>query len=217
MSLAMWTGIVIVPIVTTIGVLALAIRIRRMRIRRRLQPRYAGNGPETVSGLSFESIVVPQPSAPFGFDATLPPSAVRAARQSSLQLPSGFDLEAFVASATRSFLQWRSAWRSGDHALLRQFTAGELIERVIAQLEARDPAGTRAAPAPDDVVAVEAELLALNQQGGAAPMASVRFKGLSGEQGGDRAQPFDEVWNLAQVVDGSRWVVAHLEPVRLAA
>lgn len=216
MSLALWTAIVVVPIASVIGMLALAIRIRRSRIRRRLQPRYAGNGPDTVSGLGFESIVVPQPSAPFGSDATVPPSALRAARQGVVQLPIGFDLEAFVASATRSFLQWRAAWRSGDHALLRQFTASELIERVIAQLDARDPAGRRAAPAPDDVVAVEAELLALHQ-GGTAPVASVRFKGLSGAPGDDRAQPFDEVWNLAQVVDGSRWVVAHLEPVRHAA
>jgi predicted lipid-binding transport protein (Tim44 family) len=217
MSVVAWVGTATALIMLVIGVIAFVVQLRRRRLRQRLVPRYAsaGRGLDTMSGLAFESFVVPGPSAPLRADATMPPQLIRgfsqAARQ--LQLPSGFDLDAFVTSAKRSFMQWRAAWLEGDQAMLRQFTASDMFERVRAQLEAR-------ASAPDDqpqagredVVALEAELLALHQEA-ATPVAAVRFKGLLKSLDADRPHPFDEVWNLAQVVDEARWVVSNVEPV----
>ncbi|CAN5236296.1 hypothetical protein BH10PSE17_BH10PSE17_34610 [soil metagenome] len=214
-----WIGSSFALVVASIGVVALAIHVRRRRLRQRMLPRYAGRpGPDTLSDLSSESFVRPEPSAPLRFDMTLPPTLIRSYRRSAVQqLPTGFDVDAFVTSAKRSFMQWRAAWQQGDQTRLQLFTASELFERVRAQLDLRSVTQTEPSSIDSaEVVSLEAELLALHQES-PMPVASVRFKGILEALGGGRRQPFDEVWSLAQIVDEARWVVSHVESVRSAA
>ncbi|CAN5287819.1 hypothetical protein BH09PSE6_BH09PSE6_12250 [soil metagenome] len=219
MALMIWIGSSFALVVASIGACALALHLRRRRLRQRLVPRYAGSaGPDTLSDLSFESFVRPEPSAPLRLDATLPPTLIRNYRRSALQqVPSGFDVDAFVTSAKRSFMQWRAAWQQGDQTRLQLFTASELFERVRAQLDLRS--SSQAEPSAIDsaeVVALEAELLALHNES-PMPVASVRFKGILEALGDGSRQAFDEVWNLAEVVGEASWVVSHVESVRSAA
>jgi predicted lipid-binding transport protein (Tim44 family) len=110
--------------------------------------------------------------------------------------PQGFDPAPFLAQAKQQFRRLQAAYDRADVALLDDVTTPQMQADI-----ARDLA-TRATQIPTDVVALEAELVEVVQEGDRY-VASVRFHGTLREDGSATPVPFEELWHLVKPVDGS--------------
>jgi len=89
---------------------------------------------------------------------------------------------------------------------LREFVSPEMFAEIKLQMDERGDAAQQT-----DVVTLNGELLEVTSDGN-RHIASVRFSGMIREEAGGAAHPFDEVWNLAKPLDGSKgWVVAGIQ------
>ena len=125
-------------------------------------------------------------------------------------MPEGFDEHAFLSYAKASFIRMQAAWDKADTNDLRLFTTPQVFAELKAQVEQR-PQSTDVT----DVVAIEAELLGIETIG-EDRLASVKFNGMIKSSATAVAEPFAEVWNLAQPVNGSgsgtgSWMLAGIQ------
>jgi predicted lipid-binding transport protein (Tim44 family) len=119
--------------------------------------------------------------------------------------PAGFDADRFARQAQQQFRAVQRAYDNGDTAALADVMTPELYTEAVKDLRARGvhvPSRFDTLDAEVLDVAIEADLY----------WVSVRFHGLSREDGAKTAQVFDEVWNLSKPVDGSSgWLVAGIQ------
>src|SRR5258708_40261998 len=202
-----------------VGLIVLAaVMIFRFFMNRRKNantPAYASAGVGSPFGGSArtgmnqnEPSYVP-PSAPGGYGPSAAPSSantVDAAPQ--VDVPAGFDTEAFVRNAKVYFVRLQDAWDRGNSNDIREFTTPEMFAEVKLDIDAR---GTQ--PNRTDVVQLNADILGVEDRG-TESLASGRFHGLIRETEGAAAEPFIEIWNLSKQHYGNEgWFVAGLQPV----
>jgi len=161
---------------------------------------------------SHEPSYVP-PSAPGGYGPSAAAlssantvDAVNAAPQ--VEVPAGFDSEAFVRNAKVYFVRLQDAWDRGNSNDIREFTTPEMFAEVKLDIDAR---GTQ--PNRTDVVQLNADILGVEERG-TESLASVRFHGLIRETEGAAAEPFVEIWNLSKQKYGNEgWLLAGIQQV----
>ena len=129
-----------------------------------------------------------------------PASAAAASR-----FPPGFEPAPFLAEAKRQFHRLQEAYDRGDRALLAEVMTPEMLAEIGRDMVER---GTHVAT---EVVSLDGEVLDVATEDG-QHWASVRFHGLTREDGRATPEPFDEVWNLAKPVDDSAgWRLAGIQ------
>ena len=121
------------------------------------------------------------------------------------RIPPGFAVEPFIRQARVQFARVQDAYDKGDRAALADVMTPELFAEVAPELDGRT------SHAPTDVVALNAELLEVVTEGD-RHWASVRFRGLTREDGEPMPRPLDEIWNLSKPADGSSgWLLAGIQ------
>ena len=118
----------------------------------------------------------------------------------------GGDVDELLRLARLSFVQLQAAWNRGDLQVLGALTTGPLLADLRDQLAHRGPGPNRT-----EVVSLEARLLGLEELHEAF-VASVEFSGLIRERVDDGAEPFRELWLLANVKSAGRgWQLAQVQ------
>jgi predicted lipid-binding transport protein (Tim44 family) len=121
------------------------------------------------------------------------------------RFPPGFEPAPFAAEAKRQFERLQEAYDRGDRRMLADVLTPRMQEEIGREID------ERGAHLPTEVVALDAEVLEVTTEGN-EHWASVRFKGLTREDGKAAAEPFDEVWNLVKPVNGSvGWRLAGIQ------
>jgi predicted lipid-binding transport protein (Tim44 family) len=186
-------------------VVLVAFALIRLLMSRRAAARsplqYAGATPQGMAPVSVAERFEPV----FG-GARAAPAPVSS---SGRAFPPGFDAVQFATQAKSQFRQLQAAHDRGDLAALADVTTPELYEQIARDVSATPGAGT-------DVVKLDADVLDVSTEGD-RHWISVRFHGLSREDGEAIAKPFDEVWNLVKPVDGSSgWLLAGIQQMDAA-
>lgn len=134
--------------------------------------------------------------------ARIEPQLLPAAAKVAKPLPPGFDATAFLREAMLQFRRLQAAWDAGDRKALRSVMTSAMADEIAHELEAR---GSHQAT---EIVSLNAEMLEVTTEAG-MHWASVRFTGLTREDGMPQPTSLDEVWNLCKPVDGSSgWLLA---------
>jgi predicted lipid-binding transport protein (Tim44 family) len=116
------------------------------------------------------------------------------------------EIEELLALARLSFLQLQRAWDRADLSAMRLMATAPLLEDLREQLEQRGPEPNRT-----EVLRLDARLLDVEELSEAF-VASVEFTGLIRERQGEGAQPFRELWLLADVKAAGRgWKLARVQ------
>ena len=119
--------------------------------------------------------------------------------------PPDFEAEPFLQQAKMNFTRLQSAFDSGDTAMLRDVMTPEMFAEVGRDLAAR---GTHQ---PTQIVQLNAEILEVTSDNG-FHWATVRFHGLTREDGVETPQALNEAWNLKKADDGSTgWLLAGIQ------
>jgi predicted lipid-binding transport protein (Tim44 family) len=168
--------------------------------------------PRLQSG-SGEVSVTGAPLAPIGGGNVARPvsavddvAATAAMMPAKLELPEGFDLQAFERIAKMIFIRLQAANDAADLDDLRQFTTPEMFAASRLELQERGPSAQQT-----DVERVEAEVLDFSKDAG-RQIVSVRFHGLVREEKDAPATAFDEIWHLVKPDDDSRpWAIAGIQ------
>jgi predicted lipid-binding transport protein (Tim44 family) len=171
--------------------------VRLFLARRTVQP--------AMSGAAYRSPSAALPSAdgrarfePMWGGAATAAAATRA-------FPPGFDPAPFVQQSKLQFRKLQEAYDRGDRDALADVMTPEMLAEVMRDLD------QRGAHVPTDVVALDAEVLEVVQEG-RNYVAGVRFTGALREDGASEAKPFVETWNLVKPVDGrSGWLLAGIQ------
>ena len=122
--------------------------------------------------------------------------------------PAGFEPEPFLQQAKINFAGLQSAYDKGDSEMLRDVMTPEMFAEVTADLAGR---GTHHST---DIVRLNAEILEVISDND-HHWATVRFHGLTREDGVEAPQSFDEAWNLRKAVDGSTgWLLAGIQQLQ---
>ena len=122
--------------------------------------------------------------------------------------PAGFEPEPFLQQAKVNFARLQTAYDHGDSEMLRDVMTPEMFTEVSGDLAAR---GTHQST---DIVRLNAEILEVITDND-HHWATVRFHGLTREDGVDAPQSFDEAWNLRKAVDGSTgWLLAGIQQLQ---
>ncbi len=118
------------------------------------------------------------------------------------------DVQDFLLVARQSFVQMQAAWDRADLPALGLLATAPLLADLREQLAQRGPG-----PNCTEVLELEARLLVLEDLR-EAYVASVEFSGLIREQGDRAAEPFRELWLLANVKSAARgWQLTRVQPL----
>ncbi|MBN3793035.1 TIM44-like domain-containing protein, partial [Burkholderia sp. Ac-20353] len=201
---SMMSNLIVIALLAAIGIWL----IRKFMNRRRSnEPAYSVGSSASASGnysqgQSFQagngSSYANEAQGVFGG------GAAAGAAAAPLQVPAGFDTEAFLRSAKVYFVRLQAAWDQGNLADIREFTTPEMFAEIKIDLDARGNEANQT-----DVVQLDAELVAIEDRG-IEQSASVRFHGLIREAASAPAAPFDEVWNLTKS-GGHGWLLAGIQ------
>jgi predicted lipid-binding transport protein (Tim44 family) len=124
------------------------------------------------------------------------------------RIPAGFNADAFLREAKKSFLALQEANDRGNVDGIRDLVTDEMFDHL-----KRDIAERGAARQATDVVSLDARLLELVTESG-MHWASIRFSGLIREEAGAAPQAFEEVWNLQKPERGDAgWMLAGIQQV----
>ncbi|MDO4635986.1 MAG: Tim44-like domain-containing protein [Lautropia sp.] len=124
----------------------------------------------------------------------------------AMQVPGGFDTEAFVRQAKVQFIRLQAAFDARNADDLREFTSPEMFGELNLDMMQR---GNE--PQTTEVVELNGELMGMHQEGPIL-VASVHFSGLIRESAEGMAQPFAEIWNFTRPASGaSGWVLAGIQ------
>jgi predicted lipid-binding transport protein (Tim44 family) len=193
-----------------------AVMIFRFFMNRRKNantPAYAGAGSpfggSARMGMNQQEPSYVPPSAPGGYGPSAALSSVNTVDAApQVDVPAGFDTEAFVRNAKVYFVRLQDAWDRGNSNDIREFTTPEMFAEVKLDIDAR---GTQ--PNRTDVVQLNADILGVEERG-TESLASVRFHGLIRETEGAAAEPFVEIWNLSKQKYGNEgWLLAGIQQV----
>jgi predicted lipid-binding transport protein (Tim44 family) len=178
-----------------------AVAVIGFLARRFLKPReQAGPRGLQYSGIGQETVAAPPPSQ-VTRGGTLPDI-----RQSVPRIPPGFNSDAFLREAKKSFVALQAANDRGDLESIREFVTDEMFEQLKRDIVERGAAANNT-----DVVALNADLLELVTEN-ATHWASIRFSGLIREDGAGAPQQFAEIWNLQKPERGDAgWTLAGIQ------
>lgn len=150
------------------------------------------------------------PSPPAISDSAFEPrfggaSPVAAAPAQPAHWPPGFDAERFARQALAQFRAVQKAYDNGDTAALADVMTPELYTETVRELR------ERGLHVPSQFDTLDADVIDVSTEADLY-WVSVRFHGMSREDGAPTAQRFDEIWNLSKPVDGSSgWLVAGIQ------
>jgi len=153
------------------------------------------------------------PAAPTSGLPETPPAASAEAPASieelpGVELPAGFDGEAFVRQAKLNFIRLQAANDAGDLSDLREFTTPGMYAELKLDIDAR-----RGAAQKTEVVDLEAAIVDYAEEA-ERWVVSVRYGGRLYEDEGVVTTPLDEVWHLVKPRNGkSGWLVAGIQQV----
>lgn len=183
-----------------IGLVLVAAVMLLMRLFVKPRQQSAPQGMQ-YAGVGNETVAAPPPSQATG---TAAEPSFRA--QFARRIPEGFNVDAFVREAKKSFIALQAANDRGDASAIRDFVTDEMYEHL-----ARDIGERAGAAQSTDVVTLDAELLEVVTEGN-MHWASVRFSGMLREEPGAAPQPFQEIWNLQKSAQGdSGWLLAGIQ------
>lgn len=132
-------------------------------------------------------------------------SPIAAAPAQPAHWPPGFDGERFARQALAQFRAVQKAYDNGDTAALADVMTPELYTETVRELR------ERGLHVPSQFDTLDADVVDVSTEADLY-WVSVRFHGMSRENGAPAAQPFDEIWNLSKPVDGSSgWLVAGIQ------
>ncbi|HGL4256525.1 Tim44 domain-containing protein [Burkholderia dolosa] len=210
----MMANFIVIALLAMVGIWL----IRKFMNRRRPQePAYSVGGASSSGSYSQGSSFQPGSSSNYGGGSSYANEAQRVfgggaasaapaagVAAAALQVPAGFDTEAFLRSAKVYFVRLQAAWDQGNLTDIREFTTPEMFAEIKIDLDSRGNEANQT-----DVVQLDAELVAIEDRG-IEQSASVRFHGLIRESANASAGPFDEVWNLSK--SGSQgWLLAGIQ------
>ncbi|HDR8932489.1 TPA: Tim44 domain-containing protein [Burkholderia vietnamiensis] len=213
---SMMANVIVIALLAMVGIWL----IRKFMNRRRPhEPAYSAGGSASsaggyAQGSSFQqgsggnyagsgSSYANEAQSVFGGGAAAA-GAAGALGAAPLQVPAGFDTEAFLRSAKVYFVRLQAAWDQGNMADIREFTTPEMFAEIKIDLDSRGNEANQT-----DVVQLAAELVAIEDRG-IEQAASVRFHGLIRESANASAAPFEEVWNLSKS-GGQGWLLAGIQ------
>jgi predicted lipid-binding transport protein (Tim44 family) len=167
-----------------------------------LKPRaQAAPGGLQYATLGNETVAAPPPSQS---GVALPDFR----SQFASRIPAGFNVDAFLREAKKSFLALQEANDRGNVEGIRDLVTDEMFEHL-----KRDVAERGGARQATDVVTLDARLLELVTESG-MHWASIRFSGMIREEAGAAPQAFEEIWNLQKPEQGGAgWVLAGIQQV----
>jgi len=192
-----------------------AVVVVRMLLSRRARPqassplRYGGVSSMYGASQRFHSAnEITPPGGAISFEPAWSPSG---GSGSSRRMPPGFEPAPFLEQAKLQFHRLQDANDKGDREMLANVTTPAMYRELVKDLDER-----KSQP-PTDIVALDAEVIDVSQEG-TRYVASIRFKGLLREDGVRDATPFAEIWNLEKPVDGSTgWLLAGIQQTEDAA
>lgn len=221
-------GSLLSGLLVMVAVIAGVVLLMRLFARNRAQPaaQTAAPGapawtaatpsaPAVSSNNQFgrETVAAPPPSQlP---SAQLSPSSPNYKAQFEPRIPAGFNVDAFLLQAKKSFVALQSANDRADLSQIREMTTPEMYEALEHEVEANRIASgvSQQVVQQVDVVTLNAELLEVVTEG-AMHWASIRFSGAMREDENGVPSPFIEVWNLQKPVNGdSGWLLAGIQQV----
>lgn len=193
-------GAIATALLIAFGALALVLLLVRWFAKPRPQ-----DGPQGLqyAAVGNETVVAPPPSQIMPGE-TLPDFR----SQFTPKIPEGFNVEAFLREAKKSFVALQAANDRGHMEAIRDLVTDDMFEHL-----KRDAAERGAVRSQTDVVTLNAALLEVVTEGG-AHWASIRFSGLIREEPGGGPQHFEEVWNLQKSAAGDTgWMLAGIQQI----
>ncbi|KQV44749.1 Tim44 domain-containing protein [Duganella sp. Root336D2] len=186
------------------GVIFFIVRMLRRKSQPAAQPAFSGgyNGGNVhqMQPAAFE------PVAPAAGAALAAPAAAEAAAHAPWGVPADFDTAGFLRGAKSNYIRLQAAWDKADVEDIRTFTTPEVFAELRMQIQER---GAQAEYT--DVVAIEAELLGIENDGNDS-LASVKFWGKMKPAADALPEPFQEVWNLTKPHNGKTgWMLAGIQ------
>ena len=138
-------------------------------------------------------------------------TAINAAPATSAgNIPADFPVESFLRSAKTSFIRLQAANDRKDLSDIREYTTPEMFAEISMQMQERDDA-----PQKTDVIAINGELLEVNEENDWA-IATVRFTGQLRENNG-MPENVDEIWHVQKNLrdDKSVWLLVGIQQTTL--
>lgn len=114
--------------------------------------------------------------------------------QKTIELPAGFDVEAFLNVAEKNFAKMQKAWDTGNVTALSEFTSDDVFLAVTHQLRERG-----AQDYTTEIVTLKSDFRGIVRDGDEY-LAGVHFDGTLNVNG--EAERVDETWILAKPVNG---------------
>jgi len=163
----------------------------------------AGGGLTRYDGMGSETVAAPPPSQ------TTPAGGEPDYRaQFTRRIPEGFNVDAFLRQAKKSFIELQSANDRADMQAIRELATDEVANAIRDEIAARGETRQHI-----DIVTLNADLLELVTESG-MHWASIRFSGMLREEDGGVPTPFEEVWNLQKPAAGDAgWLLAGIQQV----
>ncbi|SFG17735.1 Predicted lipid-binding transport protein, Tim44 family [Duganella sp. CF458] len=186
------------------GVIFFIVRMLRRKSQPAAQPAFSGgyNGGNVhqMQPAAFE------PVAPAAGAALAAPAVAEAAAHAPWGVPADFDSAGFLRAAKSNYIRLQAAWDKADVEDIRSFTTPEVFAELRMQIQER---GAQAEYT--DVVAIEAELLGIENDGNES-LASVKFWGKMKPAADALPEPFQEVWNMSKPHNGKTgWMLAGIQ------
>jgi len=186
------------------GVIFFIVRMLRRKSQPAAQPAFSGgyNGGNVhqLQPTAFEPVM------PAAGAALATPAAAEAVAHTPWGVPADFDTAGFLRAAKANYIRLQAAWDKADVEDIRTFTTPEVFAELRMQIQER---GAQAEYT--DVVAIEAELLGIENDGNDS-LASVKFWGKMKPAADALPEPFQEVWNLSKPHNGKTgWMLAGIQ------
>jgi predicted lipid-binding transport protein (Tim44 family) len=193
-------GAIVMALLLGIGAVALVGLLARAFLKPRAGGAAAPGGMQYAT-LGNETVAAPPPSQS---GVALPDFR----SQFAPRIPAGFNADAFLREAKKSFLALQEANDRGDVESIRELVTDEMFEHL-----KRDVVERGAVRQATDVVSLDARLLELVTESG-VHWASIRFSGLIREEAGAAPQAFEEIWNLQKPERGDAgWMLAGIQQI----
>jgi predicted lipid-binding transport protein (Tim44 family) len=189
------------------GVIFFIVRMLRRKSQPAVQPAFSGYNGGSLNqqqAAAFEPVLPAAGAAPAVAAAAA--AAPVAAAHTPWGVPADFDSAGFLRAAKSNYIRLQAAWDKADVEDIRTFTTPEVFAELRMQIQER---GAQAEYT--DVVAIEAELLGIENDG-KDYMASVKFWGQMKPAADALPEAFQEVWNLSKPVNGNGgWMLAGIQ------
>jgi len=198
-------GTILTALLLGLALAFVAALVMRALARKGPQPAMqgAGGGLTRYDGMGSETVAAPPPSQ------TTPAGSEPDYRaQFTRRIPEGFNVDAFLRQAKKSFIELQSANDRADMQAIRELATDEVANAIRDEIAARGETRQHI-----DIVTLNADLLELVTESG-MHWASIRFSGMLREEDGGVPTPFEEVWNLQKPAAGDAgWLLAGIQQV----